>query len=132
MKIKKIKRKLRKVPVELSLMVLYETVREPRVHFLKLYRTYNGGLKDAPPGMPGRFGNGELGVEEVDPLSGACKLSKVLMRISEGKSSFPSGMGGPFPRVWSCNLPVNCSKPNSKNEKLTLTQLPPRLGTPGI
>lgn len=115
MKVKKIKHKLRKVPVELSLMVLYETVRVPRVHFVKLYRTYNGGLKDAPLGMPGRYGNGELGVEEVDPLSGACKLSKLLMQISEGKSSFPGGMGGPSPRVWSCYLPVNCPKPDSKH-----------------
>lgn len=82
------------LPTELKLAVLYLMVRAPKAHFLKPFKTYNGGLSRAPHGFPGVWrDDGEPGVEEVSPLSGTCKLSKVFMEINVGKSSFPSGIG---------------------------------------
>lgn len=93
------------LPFELKLAVLHLMVRAPKAHFLKPFKTYNGGLSKAPH-FAGMFGDdGEPGVEEVSPLSGTCKLSKVFMEINAGKSSFPSRIGrggkGPFSCVWS-------------------------------
>lgn len=88
------------LPTELKLVVLYFMVRTPKAHFFKPFKAYNGGLADAPLLLPGRWDDdGEPGVEEVSPLSGACKLSKALMEINDGKYSFHSSnkrADGPF------------------------------------
>lgn len=88
-----VEERIRKLPIELQLIVLMQTVHAPKVHFLKPFKTYNGGLYNQPRGFPGMFGDGEPGVEEVSPLSGASKLAKLFEEISEGKSSFPSNIG---------------------------------------
>lgn len=85
--------RIQKLPVELQLIVLMQTVHAPKVHFLKPFKTYNGGLYNQPQGFIRGSGNGEPGVEEVSPQSGASKLAKLFKEISEGKSSFPSNMG---------------------------------------
>ncbi|KAG6362406.1 hypothetical protein INS49_010636 [Diaporthe citri] len=75
--------RVRKLPVELQLIVLVQTVHAPKVHFLKPFKNYNGGLVNQPHGFPGMFfNNGEPGVEEVSPQSGASKLAKLFMEIN--------------------------------------------------
>lgn len=95
------------LPFELQLVVLYFMVRAPKVHFLKPFKYFNGGLYNEPFEIPGRFGaNGEPGVEEVSPLSGANKLSKLLMEMGAGKSSFPeSTPSGRPPMFGSIRFP---------------------------
>lgn len=85
---------IRKLPIELKLVVVDQMVRTRKVHFLKLFKHFNGGLWNAPHGFPGIFGDGEPGVEEVSPLSGASKLAKLSMTIKVGKSSFPAALWG--------------------------------------
>lgn len=86
--------RIRKLPIELKLVVVDQMVCTRKVHFLKLFKHFNGGLWKAPHGFPGMFGDGEPGVEEVSPLSGASKLAKLSMAIKVGKSSFPPASGG--------------------------------------
>lgn len=122
------------LPPELKLVVLYFMVRTPKVHFLKPFKAYNGGLKDAGPDTPFNFpgqwnDDGEPGVEEVSPLSGACKLSKALMEVNDGKYSFQSSIkraDGPFSWVQSCTCPLNDPKIDRSHQILTPTELPRR------
>lgn len=82
------------LPDELKLVVLHFVVCAPKVHFLKPFKQYNGGLRKEPHGFARRRGrNGEPGVEEVSPLSGANKLAKLFMEMRAGKS-FPPAAGG--------------------------------------
>lgn len=89
------------LPVELQLVVLHFVVCAPKVHFLKPFKHYNGGLRKEPHGFARRRGrNGETGVEEVSPLSGANKLAKLFMEMSAGKSFPPAAWGGGHPPVF--------------------------------
>lgn len=84
---------IRKLPIELRLVVIDQAARARKVHFLKLFKTYNGGLYNQPHGFPGMFGDGEPGVEEVSPLSGASKLANLSVAIKDGKFCFPAALG---------------------------------------
>lgn len=76
------------LPIELKLVVIDQMVHARKVHFLKPFKYFNGGLYNQPHDFPGMFGNGEPGVEQVSPLSGATKVAKWSRAIQEGKSSF--------------------------------------------
>lgn len=110
------------LPVELQLVVLHFVVCAPKVHFLKPFKHYNGGLRKEPHGFARRRGrNGELGVEEVSPRSGANKLAKLFMEMSAGKSFPPPALGGRGPPscVWSYPFSLNRPKLGRGYKKLT-------------
>ncbi|KAI7776873.1 hypothetical protein LA080_004351 [Diaporthe eres] len=107
------------LPIELKLVVIDQMVHARKVHFLKLFKYFNGGLYNQPHDFPGMFGNGEPGVEQVSPLSGATKVAKWSRAIQKAATQVSRQNLTPI-AVNPPVFPINTPKPGVPHIKVDM------------